>query len=141
MSGHDENVEAVSNRCDCGERQTMSHLMTCDGAHNCTMDRLGYINPCRCQLCQTLGGIYITAAIEDSTKKIILIIIALGLFAVVSLRYGCLLYSKGVFINNNRPHLLHDILVSVLIHDERDSQAQHTVHSMRLHHANSCPHC
>ena len=72
MSGHDENVEAVSNRCDCGERQTMSHLMTCDDAPNCTMDRLGYLNPCRCQLWQTLGGIYLTAVIEDSTKKIIL---------------------------------------------------------------------
>ena len=115
----------------------MSHLMTCDGAHNCTMDRLGYINPCRCQLCQTLGGIYITAAIEDSTKKIILYNYR-DLFAVLSLRYGCLLYSKAVFINNN---LLHDILVSGLRHDERDSQAQHTVQSMRLHNANSCPHC
>ena len=41
MSGHDENGEAVSNRCDCGERPTMSHLMTCDDAPNCTMDRLG----------------------------------------------------------------------------------------------------
>ena len=72
MSGHDENVEAVSNICDCVERQTMSHLMTCDDATNCTTDRLGNINPCRCQLCQTLGGIYLTAAVEDSTKKIIL---------------------------------------------------------------------
>ena len=74
MSGHGENVEAVSNRCDCGERQTMSHLMTCDDAPNCTMDRLGYLNSCRCQLCQTLGGIYLTAAIDDSTKKMLLYI-------------------------------------------------------------------
>ena len=43
MSGHDENLEAVSNRCDCGERQTMAHLMTCDDAPNCTMDRLGRV--------------------------------------------------------------------------------------------------
>ena len=38
MSGHDENVEALSHTdvCDCGERQTMSHLMTCGDAPNCT---------------------------------------------------------------------------------------------------------
>ena len=60
---------------------------------------------------------------------------------MLSLRYGCLLYSKAVFINNNRPHRLHYILVSGLGHDERDSQAQHIVQSMRLHNANSCPHC
>ena len=44
--------------CDCGgERETMSHLMTCVEAH---MGRTGYSNPCWCQLCQTLGGIYMT---------------------------------------------------------------------------------
>ena len=60
-----------------------------------------------------------------------------GIFAVLSLRYGCLLYSNALFINTNRPHLLHDLLVSGLRHVERDSQAQHTVQSMRLHNA-SC---
>ena len=56
--------------CDCGERHTMSHLMTCDDAPNCKWtDRPGYI-PTRCQLCQTLGGIYLTVNIEDSTKKV-----------------------------------------------------------------------
>ena len=59
-----------------------------------------------------------------------------GLFAVLSLRYGCLLYPKASFINNNRPHLLHDLFISGLRHDERASQAQHTVQSMRLHNAN-----
>ena len=29
----------------------------------------GYANPCRCQLCQTLGGIYLIVPIEDSMKK------------------------------------------------------------------------
>ena len=53
-----------------------------------------------------------------------------GLFTVLSLRYGCLLYSKALFIYNNRPHLLHDLLVSGLRHDERASQAQHTVQSI-----------
>ena len=34
------------------------------------VDRLGCSNPCRCQLCyKTLGGIYLTVAIEDSMKK------------------------------------------------------------------------
>ena len=33
------------------------------------MDRPGFSNPCRCQLCQTLGGINLTVDIEDSTKK------------------------------------------------------------------------
>ena len=55
---------------------------------------------------------------------------------MLSLRYVCLLYSKALFINNNRPHLLHDLLVSGLRHDERASQTQHTVQSMRLHNAN-----
>ena len=34
-----------------------------------TRGQTGYANPCRCQLCQTLGGIYITVYIEDSMKK------------------------------------------------------------------------
>ena len=45
--------------CDCGERQTMFHLMTCVDAPNCTWTDLDR-HPCRCQLCQTLGGIYMT---------------------------------------------------------------------------------
>ena len=32
------------------------------------MDRPGFSNSCRCQLCQTLGGINLTVDIEDSTK-------------------------------------------------------------------------
>ena len=28
MTGHEENVEALPYVCDCGETQTMSHLMT-----------------------------------------------------------------------------------------------------------------
>ena len=56
--------------CDCGERQTMSHLMTCgDAPPQLHVDRPGFSNPCRCQLCQTLGGINLTVDIEDSTKK------------------------------------------------------------------------
>ena len=54
---------------------------------------------------------------------------------MLSLRYGCLFYLKALFINNNRPHLLYDLLVSCLIYDERASHAQHTVQSMRLHNA------
>ena len=103
----------------------MSHLMTCDDAPNSTMDRLGYLNPCRCQLCQTLGGIYITAAIEDSTKKIILYIEVYSLCCHYVM--GACYYSKALFNNNNLPHLLHDLLVSGLRHDERASQVQHTV--------------
>ena len=34
------------------------------------MDRPGYSNPRRFQLCQTLVGIYLTVTIEDSKKKI-----------------------------------------------------------------------
>ena len=59
-------VEALhTNVCDCGERQTMSHLITCGDAPNCTW----YANHCQCQLCQTLGGIYLTVTIEYSMKK------------------------------------------------------------------------
>ena len=93
--------------------------------------------------CQTLGGIYLTAAIEDSTKKTIVCI-----FAMLSLGCWCLLFSKALFINTNRPNLLHDILVIGLRHDEPASQAQNTVQSMRLYmhieslHADfSYPHC
>ena len=35
MSGHDENMEALSYRlCDCGERNTTYHLMPCGDALN-----------------------------------------------------------------------------------------------------------
>ena len=81
-----------------------------------------------------LGGIYLTAAIEDSTKNIILYI-----FDVLSIRYVCLLYSKALFINNDRPHRLHDLLVSGLRNDEPASLAQHTVAS--LHADFTYPHC
>ena len=47
-------------------------------------------------------------------------------FAVITL------YSKALFINNDRPHLLHDLLVSCLRHDEPASQARNTIQSMRL---------
>ena len=33
------------------------------------MDSHGYVNPCRCQLCETPGGIYLPVTIEDSVKK------------------------------------------------------------------------
>ena len=51
----------------------MSHLMPCDDAR-LHVDRSGYANPClanpcRCQLFQTQGGIYLTVTIEDSMKK------------------------------------------------------------------------
>ena len=52
--------------CDCGERQTMSHLMACGDAPQLHVDRPGYTNSCRCQLCQPLGGIYPTINVEDS---------------------------------------------------------------------------
>ena len=31
--------------CDCGERQTMSHLMTCGDAPNCTWTDLAFFQP------------------------------------------------------------------------------------------------
>ena len=46
----------------------MSHLMTC-AMLQLHVDRPGYPKPCLYQLCQTLGGVYLTVAIEDSTKK------------------------------------------------------------------------
>ena len=45
LSGYDENVEALPYRCtvcDCGERQTMSHLMTCGDAPNCRWTDLAF---------------------------------------------------------------------------------------------------
>ena len=53
-----------------GERQTMSHLMTCVDAPNGTwadmaMPTLASVN---CANCQTLGGIYLIVNIEDSMK-------------------------------------------------------------------------
>ena len=54
---------------DCGERQTMSHIMTCGDASNCRWQDLAMTNPCRCQPCQTLGGVQLTVTIKDSMKK------------------------------------------------------------------------
>ncbi len=53
--------------CDCGERQTMYHLITCGDAPNCTWTDLAFptladVN-CAKQLCQTLGGINMTVDI------------------------------------------------------------------------------
>ena len=42
-----------------------THLMTCGDAQ-LHVDRPGFSNPCRCQLCKTLGGINLTVDIEDS---------------------------------------------------------------------------
>ena len=48
----------------------MYHLITCGDDDNCTyVDRPGYSNPYRCQLCQTLGIIDLTVTIEDSIKR------------------------------------------------------------------------
>ena len=52
-----------------GERQTMCHLMTLCCCPQLHVDRPGYSNPCRYQLCQTLGGIYLTVTIDDSKRK------------------------------------------------------------------------
>ena len=72
MSGHDENVEALSYKCMWlwGETDYVSSydMWWCPQLH---LDRPGCSNPCRCQLCQTLGGIYLTVDIEDSMKKIL----------------------------------------------------------------------
>ena len=51
----------------------------------------------------------------------------LFIFPVLSLRYMCLLYSKALFIDNDRPHLRHDLLDNCLRHDEPASQSQNTV--------------
>ena len=47
--------------------ETDSHLLTCGDAPNCPWANVG--NPCRCQLCQTLGGVYLRVPNEDSTNK------------------------------------------------------------------------
>ena len=47
-------------------RDYTPHLMTYPQLH---VDRPGYSNNCWCQLCQTLGGIYLTVTIEDTMKK------------------------------------------------------------------------
>ena len=71
LSGYDENVEALPYRCMwlCGETDYVSSydMWWFPQLH---VDRPGFSNPCRCQLCQTLGGINLTVDIEDSTKKI-----------------------------------------------------------------------
>ena len=45
--------------CGSGERQTMSHIMTCGDAPNCTWADLDI----------PMGVVYLTVAIMDSTKK------------------------------------------------------------------------
>ena len=45
----------------------MFHLMICGAQLH--ISRPGYPNPCGYQLCQTLGGVYLTGAIEDSMKN------------------------------------------------------------------------
>ena len=71
MSGHEENEETISNRCtcDCGERQTIVSsydMWWCPQLH---VDRPGYPNPCRCQLWQTLGGIYLKKQQLSRTRR------------------------------------------------------------------------
>ena len=70
MSGHDENVEALSYRCMWlwGETDYVSSydMCWCPRLH---VDRPGYSNHRQSQLCQTLGGIYQTVTIDDSMKK------------------------------------------------------------------------
>ena len=70
LSGYDENVEALPYRCMWlwGETDYVSSydMWWCPQLH---VDRPGFSNPCRCQLCQTLGGINLTVDIEDSTKN------------------------------------------------------------------------
>ena len=70
LSGYDENVEALPYRCMWlwGETDYVSSydMWWCPQLH---VDRPGFSNPCRCQLCQTLGGINLTVDIEDSMKK------------------------------------------------------------------------
>ena len=53
MSGHGENVEALSCVCDCGEINTMSHLMTCGDIRGCP-------KPCQSE---TTGRSVLTVAI------------------------------------------------------------------------------
>ena len=71
MSGHDENVEAFSYRCLWlwGETDYVSSydIWWCPQLFH--VGRPRYPNPCWCQLCQTLGGVYLIEAIEYSTKK------------------------------------------------------------------------
>ena len=47
----------------------MSHLMACGDAPNYTWTDLTTTNLRWCQLCQTLGGIYLIVTMEDSMKK------------------------------------------------------------------------
>ena len=69
-----------------------------------------------------------------------------GLFAVLSLRYECLLYSKALFINNNCPHLLHDLLVWDTMNELHRRNTLYnrwgyTMQIVPLHADFSCPHC
>ena len=60
MSGHDESVEALSYLCDCGERQTMCHLMACVDAPSCTWTALAM---------PTLAGVNCAKHWEESIKQ------------------------------------------------------------------------
>ena len=59
-----------------GETDYISYFDMC-WCPQLRVDRSGYANHCRCQLCQTLGGIYLTVTIDDSMKKIIFVILFL----------------------------------------------------------------
>ena len=71
LSGHDENVEALLYRCMwlCGEADYVSYydMCRCPQLH---VDIPGYANPCRCQLCQTLGGIEYRGLDEEEAYPI-----------------------------------------------------------------------
>ena len=54
--------------CDCVERQTMYHLMTCADAPTCTWAHLAIPSLYRCR-CKTLREVYLTVSIMDSTQK------------------------------------------------------------------------
>ena len=72
MSGRHENVEALSYRCVWlwVETDYVSSYDVC-WYPQLHVGRPGNPNPCRCHLCQiqTLGCVYLTGAIDDSTKK------------------------------------------------------------------------
>ena len=66
--------------CDCGERQTMSHLMICVDAPNCTWTDLAMPTLAGVNYCQTLGGIYLTVyrGLDEEAGDQLLYIISQG---------------------------------------------------------------